>query len=497
MTQKIMAPMPDIQSENIVFFGQRVEPYFASSLVAGGLADVEMLRQYFDLDDPVSWFVHSADHAKHNYDFFNVKSELDTFLAVVRSKMEHEDTTYLDTILSGCLRAGEELVAQAQRLHDMYNDTLTQSQVAEVIAQFAVAARAFCIFYTIAFFDRPALGVIEDMIARHIESEEDKKALFGALTTASMQTDTDLEQEAFLKLVTRLYLSHEEKQEAAHMHAQTYGWLGIRFFLGQEWTTEDVLARMSAQSPEAVRTAQLAREEEHAHTETLLTTFKASLSPKEQSSVDQVRSMVYLRTQRADFFHHASALVLPFIRDAARLLTLSFHDLMYFSPEEGVAALRGTYELTHDLQERRKEFLVYYGAHSAVLSGAEAHTYVSERAIFYRSEEHVEEVRGVPAYKGVVRGRARIVITSDDGLRVERGDILVSTMTTPNFIAAMERATAFVTDEGGILCHAAIVAREMKKPCIIATKIATQVLRDGDLVEVDADNGVVRVISRA
>ncbi len=67
-------------------------------------------------------------------------------------------------------------------------------------------------------------------------------------------------------------------------------------------------------------------------------------------------------------------------------------------------------------------------------------------------------------------------------------------MTTPDFLPAMERAAAFVTEEGGITCHAAIVAREMKKPCVIGTKIATKVFKDGDRVEVDATKGVVRKI---
>jgi len=55
----------------------------------------------------------------------------------------------------------------------------------------------------------------------------------------------------------------------------------------------------------------------------------------------------------------------------------------------------------------------------------------------------------------------------------------------------MEKAAAFVTDEGGVLCHAAIVAREMKKPCVIGTKIATRIFKDGDIVEVDAYTGKV------
>jgi pyruvate,water dikinase len=56
----------------------------------------------------------------------------------------------------------------------------------------------------------------------------------------------------------------------------------------------------------------------------------------------------------------------------------------------------------------------------------------------------------------------------------------------------MEKAAAFVTDAGGILSHAAITAREMKKPCIIGTKVATKVFNDGDMVEVDAESGIIK-----
>jgi pyruvate,water dikinase len=59
----------------------------------------------------------------------------------------------------------------------------------------------------------------------------------------------------------------------------------------------------------------------------------------------------------------------------------------------------------------------------------------------------------------------------------------------------MKKAGAFITDGGGILSHAAIVARELKKPCIIGTKSATQILKDGDLIEVNANNGIVKILS--
>ncbi|GAF72313.1 unnamed protein product, partial [marine sediment metagenome] len=73
-----------------------------------------------------------------------------------------------------------------------------------------------------------------------------------------------------------------------------------------------------------------------------------------------------------------------------------------------------------------------------------------------------------------------------------KGQILVAGMTRPDYVPYMEKAAAFITDGGGILCHAAIVAREMGKPCIVGTQIATKVFKDGDLVEVDADKGIIR-----
>ncbi len=107
----------------------------------------------------------------------------------------------------------------------------------------------------------------------------------------------------------------------------------------------------------------------------------------------------------------------------------------------------------------------------------------------------MKEVKGAIGYRGVMQGIARVVMDPKDVKTFNPGDILVTGMTRPEYLSLMKLAGAFVTDEGGITCHAAIVARELKKPCIIGTKIATQVLKDGELVEVDAINGVVRKLT--
>lgn len=107
-----------------------------------------------------------------------------------------------------------------------------------------------------------------------------------------------------------------------------------------------------------------------------------------------------------------------------------------------------------------------------------------------------EIIKGQVAFKGKAKGRVKIVNTVQEIAKMHKGNVLVSHMTNPDIVPAMKMASAIVTDLGGITCHAAIVARELKTPCIIGTKIATKVLKDGDMVEVNAERGLVTVLKK-
>ncbi|MCD4705839.1 phosphoenolpyruvate synthase, partial [bacterium] len=106
------------------------------------------------------------------------------------------------------------------------------------------------------------------------------------------------------------------------------------------------------------------------------------------------------------------------------------------------------------------------------------------------------EIIGQPACLGIAKGIVRVVNTPKELKKMKKGDILVSIATNPDIVTAMKKASAIVTEQGGITSHAAIVSRELNTPCIIGTKIATQILKDGDLVEVDANKGVVKILEK-
>lgn len=124
--------------------------------------------------------------------------------------------------------------------------------------------------------------------------------------------------------------------------------------------------------------------------------------------------------------------------------------------------------------------------------GDEAHTIIDK--ISKVDATSIKEFRGMVANRGIARGIVKIISSVDDMGKFVGGEILVSPMTRPEFLPVMTNSAAYVTDAGGMLCHAAIVARELNKPCIISTKFATQVLKDGDMVEVNADKGIVVIL---
>jgi phosphohistidine swiveling domain-containing protein len=141
-------------------------------------------------------------------------------------------------------------------------------------------------------------------------------------------------------------------------------------------------------------------------------------------------------------------------------------------------------------QRNKKSCLIFDENSSAVCMGED---YLKLEKLV-KSRRATSELRGTTAYPGKIRGLAKIVNDPREGAKLKVGDILISGMTRPELLPVMERASGFVTDSGGILCHAAIVAREMKKPCVIGTQIATKFLKDGDMIEVDATKAIVRKI---
>ena len=150
-----------------------------------------------------------------------------------------------------------------------------------------------------------------------------------------------------------------------------------------------------------------------------------------------------------------------------------------------------------EVLEQRQEHCVYYNFEFFVDTDLE--TLARRQGIVIVVEplpSSMVEIIGQTAMGGRVEGIVRVIRQKSQIPLLQEGEILVTAMTTPDYLPAMQRAAAFVTDEGGIMCHAAIVAREFSKPCIVGTRIAMRALQDGDRVEVDGERGIVRILEK-
>lgn len=106
-------------------------------------------------------------------------------------------------------------------------------------------------------------------------------------------------------------------------------------------------------------------------------------------------------------------------------------------------------------------------------------------------------LKGITAYQGIVKGRAQVVRDFSQFEGFKKGNILIAFAIAPKYyIFLIKKLKGIVMDEGGMLSHAAILSRELKIPCIVGTRIATKILRDDDLIELDANKGLVKILQR-
>jgi len=180
------------------------------------------------------------------------------------------------------------------------------------------------------------------------------------------------------------------------------------------------------------------------------------------------------------------------LQELARRHKISFVKLQYMLYDEVVNYLVSG-NIPQDIGKRLKDvtFLISEKKFKVVtgkLAQAVRNRYVN------KSDPENSTIYGqvVSRGQGVVRGQVFLVDKLADIQHFPKKAILVTSMTSPDYIVAMRRAVAIVTDAGGLTSHAAILSRELGIPCVVGTKVATKVLKDGDRVEVDATKGIVR-----
>ncbi len=320
-----------------------------------------------------------------------------------------------------------------------------------------------------------------------------EKPAENALRKALSKKLTTEETDGLMSELNMPFLDNFYKQEEYDLinctdlaeHAKKYIWLNARYGEEKEYTTEEAETKLKN-----VNKDKFLREWNEGKIKLKrVIEYAKRLLDKDSALVDILQYIAFYRTHRTDTINKAQFLALPMLKEKAKSLDLSYQEFLRCSGEE---LLNNNIPNKDILQGRIKgcSTLMDNGIISCLI-GEESKKLID---FFKEDVTSATEFKGNIASKGKAQGVVKIITDRKDFTKIEDGNILVTSMTTPEMVPIMKKAAAFVTDEGGVTCHAAIISREMNKPCIIGTKVATQLLKDGDRVEVDANSGFVKIL---
>src|SRR3989338_3170955 len=206
-----------------------------------------------------------------------------------------------------------------------------------------------------------------------------------------------------------------------------------------------------------------------------------------------ISEAAWIRLEGRTIFNQAHNLSKILFEEIGTRIGYSEADIKWLTTVE-IRKLIKTKAYPHQLVRKRKKsaVLIFDQGKIIIRQGKAAQSIAKKELRIALPNKHT--IQGMVAYPGKKIGRVRIIKTMEDIIRMKKGDILVTRMTTPPLLGAAMKATAIVTDEGGLTCHAAIIAREFKIPCIVGTSVATQILKNGDRIEVDARKGIINYL---
>jgi phosphohistidine swiveling domain-containing protein len=334
--------------------------------------------------------------------------------------------------------------------------------------------------------------IIEKLPTNNLEQ---KNKWLKILVFPSKENEHLSEQASFYKLV-RNY-KKKSFSKLVKNHLDRYAWIGARSCnFDHYWRENDITKRIEQiktefkNSLQPWKTIKQERKKILGQQIILLKKFKNQPAIIKLAKLAQLFS--YLRTWRTDVIYHAWFRVHKLFYETMLNANYGISDTRLVTFKELLEIIKTGKRIVPLKIIRKREKgsqMLSLGGKLIILTNTK-HLRLIKRSTNINNKI----INGQVAFPGFLRGKAKVVITISDLKKINPGDIMVAVMTFPNFIPAMEKASAFITDEGGILCHAAIIAREMKKPAIIATKEATKLINDNDLIEVDANKGVIKIL---
>ena len=343
--------------------------------------------------------------------------------------------------------------------------------------------------------------IVAGLVAQHGFSKEQAYEVTAALSHPDEMSGFALEKAEFLKLCIEAKEHGKPDSKKLEKYISTFFYKNTSFYERAILTEETVLQGIQGTVSQKSLAELSAELTEITGTHTSIQAEKKVIKKSLSLSVNDEKSLEYLQiiTQWVDdrklsmmkqFFY-----LISLVHRIADQCDVAYDDISRYPISDVLNLLKmGTKLSISEVTAFNNGTMFCYQANlkPILFTGSEADE-------LYKITQHIsdtENIKGMVASKGAgikITGTVQIIRDPKHDV-LQKGNIMVTSMTRPEFVPMMKDAAAIVTDEGGIACHAAIVSRELKKLCVIGTKKATKVLKSGDIIEIDPANGIVRKI---
>ena len=412
---------------------------------------------------------------------------------VLSSRIE-KDPDYYQKFINLCYKCADRLIGESEKIGRMQGlQNISDQELLKLYKDYQIS-----VLKSIPFLDttlvlnniltKSLTGLLESELGIKDKNEQD--LLLSNLVIPIKKSFFVEETEAILRIALKM----QKKRNAdigkdIDKYLEKFAWMSMIAYVGKPYTKEAVLKRVEEILKEDPK-EQMAKARE-VNIKTVrnyeIAYQKIEKSQKLVNLINYAQEFLYLLNYRLDIFFKAHFLVSPLFKEIGRRMNITVDEVVYLTGDEIVELIEGKKKIDKkEVVQRVSDYaLIKKEGKFYIQSGKDVKRVAYGKVV-------TTEVKGQVANRGRATGKIKLVFETEDISKVMRGDILVSPMTRPNMVPAMMKARGIITDFGGMLCHAAIISREFDLPCVVGTKNATKVFKDGDLVELNVYEGIAR-----
>ncbi len=341
-------------------------------------------------------------------------------------------------------------------------------------------------------------NVLVNKLGIEKDSAEYHRVLFILTKPEEISTTLEEKRDSILELI-KVKQGKKTLDQASKYLAKKYGWMPV-FTYGTPWDQTYYKQQLQVSTKKKLslleKEYQKLKDYKKAQKKDIESVLKKyDINPRDLQLFIDFSLALDARNEAEYLVSLAGFYLLPIYKEIARRLHISINQLRTMFQNEAILALQGKLDVAKLLREKGR--VVGWGFNHGMdkqitFDAKEAEKLLNHLNKKSKSIHGHDEAKGKCASPGKARGKARIIMSPEQNHRVKEGDILICHATTVDYLPAMKKAAAFVTEVGSLTCHAAVVAREFGVPCIVSLKNATKNFKDGQVIELDANQGSIK-----